>query len=246
MADPTLINITEAEAIYGLRNAAKSFNGTMDVTLTPYTLLEADASGKIKTGTIGFPGSVTYGGSGFLDANMKANGEPSIGTAANLFVDHVHPVDPTKADLASPTFTGALTTPKVRLTPEGGIAVKMTNKSGSTITKGRIIEPYSATGGFRLAQIESWNPIGVVYDDSIANDADGWVVISGIAEVYYSVSSTIGNVARVGMTADTGEVAGEAMSDGSPTNDAVHFREIGHPIQTRADAGLALTILHFN
>jgi len=139
-----------------------------------------------------------------------------------------------------------ISTPKVKLTPEGGVAVKMTNKSGSPITQGMIVEAYSATGGFRLAQIDSWMPIGVVYDLSIANDAEGWVVVSGIASVYYRAASTIGNVARVGVSADTNEVAGQAENDASPTNDAVHFREIGHPIETRGTPGLALTILHFN
>lgn len=45
-------------------------------------------------------------------ANIKANGTVAVGTSANVArADHVHPIDTTRAPLASPTFTGTPTAP---------------------------------------------------------------------------------------------------------------------------------------
>jgi hypothetical protein len=59
----------------------------------------------------------------------------------------------------------------------------------------------------------------------------------------------MGYLARTGLAADTGEVAGQALSEAlpeSPFTDAKHFCEIGHCLESRTGAGLALVNLHFN
>lgn len=237
MSDTILINKTDAKIKASLEKAIDVFSDSNNGTKT-FT-----ASKFVTTDSTNTMTAIT----GYETSTPQMDGTGSAGTSDTVSRgDHIHPTDSAKADVANPVFIGTVTTPIVKITPEGGIAVKMTNKNGSVVAKGYIVEAYSTTSGFRVAPIDAWSPIGVVYDTSIENDAEGWVVVSGIAEVYYRASSTIGHLARVGVGADTGEVAGQAESDGSPANDAVHFREIGHPIQTRVDAGLALTILHFN
>jgi len=68
-------------------------------------------------------------------------------------------------------------------------------------------------------------------------------------DVYFWNAATAGYLARTGLSADTGEVAGQALSEAFPsapfTSDK-HFCEIGHITQTTAAPGLARTILHQN
>jgi len=94
------------------------------------------------------------------------------------------------------------------------------------------------------------NPIGVIYEDGIADGEKVWVVIQGIAEVLFGNAPTAGLFARGFLTADGASyVAGKALCEAVPTSPFAsdkHFYEIGHVLETRNDAGLARTILHFN
>lgn len=152
------------------------------------------------------------------------------------------------------TVNGVATLPnlildKVRLTPEGGIAVKLVNKTGSTTVKGSVVSPTSTASAFTLSPVDSASPIGIVYDAGIADAAEAWVVIAGIAEVLFIGATVLGHFARVCVTGDTNAAAGKAISEAAPTSPFAtdkHFQEIGHVIQARADAGLAKVVVHFN
>ena len=138
----------------------------------------------------------------------------------------------------------------IRFTPEGGLAVKMINKTGSASVKGNIVEVGKAVDeSVILAGIDDPDPFGIMYDTGIVDGELVWVVVSGIAQVLYSTAVTRGTFARVPVTADGSATAGQAIAEALPTapfSTDKHFQEIGHPIETIGAPGLALTILHNN
>ena len=139
---------------------------------------------------------------------------------------------------------------KVLITPEGGIAVRLTNKTGSNSVKGYVVTASDAqANAVRLVPVDVPSAIGVFYESDVADGSEAWVVISGIADVYFIGDTTFGYLARTGLTADTGEEDGKALSEAFPTSPFAtdkHFCEIGHILETRTGAGLAKVNLHFN
>lgn len=137
----------------------------------------------------------------------------------------------------------------IELTPEGGVAIWMENQTGGTSTKGYIVEPASsADNAVKYTTDGDVDPIGIVYDAGVAIGDKMRVIVSGLAEVYYGVAVTRGTFSRVPVVAD-GLTVGQAMNEPLPTSPFAtdkHFQEIGHPMETTAGAGLALTMLHFN
>ena len=138
---------------------------------------------------------------------------------------------------------------KSRLTPEGGIAVRMINKTGGASVKGHIVQPEGSTNdAVELTIGGDIDPIGIIYDADIPDGNLVWVIVAGIADVLYSNTVTRATFSRV-------STAGEGLPNGVAVNEALptppfatdkHFQEIGHPIESRTGAGLARTILHFN
>jgi hypothetical protein len=139
------------------------------------------------------------------------------------------------------------TAPKVKFTPEGGLAVLVTNKTGSDTVKGTLVDASTATdNAFSLTEADDADIIGIVYEDGIADGEEAWVVIAGIADVLLkdSTAATRGNWV---MSSDTIGRA-DATASAPPGLAAAHFQEIGHCVQS-AGAGtdvLARCILHFN
>lgn len=153
------------------------------------------------------------------------------------------------------TTVGGLTTSvnelaTVKHTPIGGIAVQMVNGTGAPTVKGYLVTPSSSANfAVSLTAVDVPNCIGVFLDSGVADGQPAWVVISGIADVYFSGSSTRGHMARIGVASDTGEQAGQAISEAVPTSPFAtdkHFGEIGHVAESRTGAGLARVVLHFN
>ncbi len=140
--------------------------------------------------------------------------------------------------------TGEIETPLSKLTALGGIAVKLTNKTGGNTVAGQLISPYSATAvddAFKISAANSDEVFGIVLDAGIADGSEAWVIISGIADVLMDGGgSARGDRIISSATAGSGDVwnTGGAV--------ATHFLEIGHCIETRTGAGLARCILHFN
>lgn len=146
-----------------------------------------------------------------------------------------------------PTSTA---TGKIAVTDDGGLAIKLTNKTGAASVEGYIVTPdLSVDNAVRLATIDGANGIGVFLESGVADGDEAWVVVSGIAKVYFSNAPTRGYLARTGLTADEGEVAGQALSEAypvSPFTTDKHFCEIAHILESKTEAGLAKCILHFN
>lgn len=136
-----------------------------------------------------------------------------------------------------------------KLTPEGGLAILKINKTGGPTIKGYIAEAEGTTDdGIQYAAGGDVDPMGVFYEEGVPDGALTWIVVSGVAEVYYAMAVTRATFSRVSTTL-------EALPDGQAVNEALpvppfatdkHFQEIGHPIESRGSAGLARTVLHFN
>lgn len=137
------------------------------------------------------------------------------------------------------------------VTPEGGYAIKMVNKTGSNSVKGSVVSVSSTTDvAFKLQENE-FDAFGIVYDNGIADGQECYVVIAGVAQVLLkdSTASTRGNWV---VAADTDGRANATQPTPFPNNTlgehTLHFKEIGHCLETK-EAGtsvLAKCIIHFN
>ena len=133
---------------------------------------------------------------------------------------------------------------KYKLTAIGGVAVRLTNKTGGNTAAGQLVSPYSATAvddAFKTSTADSDEVFGIVLDTGVGDGSEAWVIISGIADVLIDAGgSARGDRMIASATAGSADVwnVGGAV--------ATHFLEIGHCIETRGGAGLARCILHFN
>lgn len=135
---------------------------------------------------------------------------------------------------------------KTLITENGGIAVKMT--AGENLVKGDMVDIHNDGKVYKIIK-DVPDVIGCVYTAVSAN-AEVWIIVSGIAEVYFVGNTTAGDLARGFLTADGASyVTGQALSEALPTSPFAsdkHFYEIGHVLETRVGAGLAKVVLHFN
>lgn len=105
------------------------------------------------------------------------------------------------------------------ITPEGGITVRLINKTGAPSVKGSVIHASSTVNGaFALAVVDVPDPIGIVYEEGVADGDPCLVVISGIADVSFIGNTTRGHLARGFITGDAGYAAGKALSEAIPTS----------------------------
>lgn len=148
-----------------------------------------------------------------------------------------------------PTSNEIICNSKVKLTPEGGLAVRLTNKTGGASIKGTILGIAAGTdNAFDLLPDDEPDVIGVVYEAGIADGQECWVVTNGICDIYFEAAVTRGEFARSQIDADGGTV-GYAVAEAVPTSPFAtdkHFQEVGHIIESTGGAGLAKCIIHFN
>lgn len=140
---------------------------------------------------------------------------------------------------------------QVKLTEEGGLAVKFINKTGAASVKGYVVtQDTNVANAVDLIVVDIPAPIGIIYDNGVADGDEVWVVVSGIAEVYFIGDTGLNNICRGFLTTDgAGYVSGQAMAEPYPTAPFAsdkHFYEIGHVLEARTGAGLAKVVLHFN
>ena len=77
---------------------------------------------------------------------------------------------------ATGSFSSSVGTLLAKITPEGGYAVKLTNKTGAASVKGSIVSLSTETdNAFALAAIDASGVVGVVYEAGIADGAECWV-----------------------------------------------------------------------
>lgn len=136
------------------------------------------------------------------------------------------------------------------LTPEGGLAYWVINDTGAPSVKGTLCEVSAAVdNAVDILGIDDPDPMAIVYDDGVANGGLIRIVFSGRAEVLFVGSTNAHDFARNVVAADVGAAAGSAIAEAVPVppfSTDKHFMEIGHVMETRVGAGLALVNLHFN
>ncbi len=129
----------------------------------------------------------------------------------------------------------------VMFTPLGGLAIKLTNKSGGTLSKGMLVQ-VSASGDNAVTKASGTDAMGVVYED-ISIDAEGWIVVSGVAEVlHYDGTPALGDKVRI-HSSQSGY--GEFSATSSDADLMLHSREIGYCIKAASTGILARVILQF-
>ena len=136
------------------------------------------------------------------------------------------------------------------ITPEGGYAIRLINKTGAPTVKGMVVKNSPTTAkAVELTDITGaglYSPIGVFYESGNADNTYCWVVVSGTAHVYITNGLDVALGAGLRTSATTAGTAHQFTA--SPTDDE-HFREIGHTLEAKAigDANrLVLADLHFN
>ena len=143
---------------------------------------------------------------------------------------------------------GNIETIKNKITNIGGIAIKLTNKTGANSIAGQLVEADTTTNdAVSISPAGNVDTIGVFLDGGIADGAEAWVVISGIADVAMDDNLA----ATRGYWVGAGVLAGYATNSVSPPAAPTHFEEIGHCIESVAAGGagthiLARCVLHFN
>jgi hypothetical protein len=147
-------------------------------------------------------------------------------------------------------FGGNLIGPKTLITKEGGYAVQLINRTGVPSVAGEVVCPSSSYNrAVQKIVIDIPDPIGVFYESGIPDGEYAWIVVSGLAMVYYIGNTTRKHIARGFITGDAGYVSGQALSEAVPSSPFAtdkHFYEIGHCLESITGPGLALTDLHMN
>ena len=136
---------------------------------------------------------------------------------------------------------------KCKITAEGGIAVKMTNKTGAASVKGSIVSLSTGTdNAFALSAVDASGVVGVVYEADKADAAECFVVVKGIAETLFTNNVTHGMYARAPVAADTGEEAGKAVGAAIPAatfNTDVYLARFGFVLESKNAGTLAKVLL---
>ena len=138
---------------------------------------------------------------------------------------------------------------RARNSQEGGMMVRMTNRTGAKSVKGSVVSTSTTKdNSFRLTPANAVVPVGIVYEDGIPNGEECFVVVSGIADILLKNGTTATRGYWVGMSDADGRAYTAFHTGTTPPEQAIHNLEIGHCMETKA-AGtnvLARCVLHFN
>lgn len=144
---------------------------------------------------------------------------------------------------ATGSFSSSVGTLLAKITPEGGYAVKLTNKTGAPSVKGQIVSHKGTVArAFDLTAVGANHCLGVVYESGIEDAAECWVVVSGIAQVLMKNAATMGHICRIPLNTDEGEAAGYAMDAAQSSSASVY--KIGDVLETADAEVLCKVLLH--
>jgi hypothetical protein len=145
------------------------------------------------------------------------------------------------------TFSAGVGNSYFKITPEGGFAVSLTNKTGAPSVKGSIVSLSTGTdNAFALSAVDASGVVGVVYEAGKADAAKCFVVVKGIAETLFTNNVTHGMYARAPVAADTDEVAGSAVGAAIPANTFntdVYLARFGFVLESKNAGTLAKVLL---
>ena len=144
---------------------------------------------------------------------------------------------------ATGSFSSSVGTLLAKITPEGGYAVKLTNKTGAPSVKGQIVGIKTGTNNaFDLTAVDATCNLGVVYESGVADAAECWVVVGGIAQVLMKNAAVRGQMCRIPLNTDDSEAAGYAMAAEQSGTASVY--KIGDVLETAAAEVLCKVLLH--
>jgi predicted RecA/RadA family phage recombinase len=179
-------------------------------------------------------------------ATARASTDPALGPPAGVAVEAAG-----SADTSGAVRLDGTAPPSV-LTPEGGLATWLVNKSGAPSVRGTMV---TAGGGVTRGAVPVTagipNPIGAIYDAAVPDGSLMRVVVAGVAEVLMEdgQAPTVGYWVGTSASANGRAYVQPAPPGGGlPTEIAAHNGEIGHCLETKI-AGTdvrALCVLHFN
>lgn len=140
----------------------------------------------------------------------------------------------------------------IKFTDEGGLAVRLTNKTGAASVKGTLVGAGTTVAkSFEINPADNPKPIGVVYEDGIADGELCWVVTAGLCQVLLedTTAATAGYWVKVSDN-DAGRADAQNLSPPGGTITALedHLSEIGHCLES-VSAGtdkLCWILMHFN
>lgn len=135
----------------------------------------------------------------------------------------------------------------VKHTPEGGIAIRLTNGTGATSVKGSVVAVSTTDDNRFILQDNEYDSIGVVYEAGVANGASCWVVIAGRAEMLFENDQSPVRGQLIIAAATNGRVRCVAVPSSNPVV-GEHFKECGHCMESKSGGTnvLAFGIIHFN
>ena len=187
-------------------------------------------NGGIEAGGAITGGAITAGG------NIVGNVVSAVGN-----VQGVDGVFSGTVSGATGTFSAGVGNYYFKITPEGGFAVRLTNKSGAVTVKGQIVSHEgTVANAFDLTAVDANHCLGVVYESGVEDGAQCWVVVAGIAQVLMKNAATMGHICRIPLTADVGEAAGYAMA--AEQSGIASVYKIGDVLET-ADADVLCKVL---
>lgn len=108
------------------------------------------------------------------------------------------------------TFSESVLGPKWMLTPEGGIAIKLTNKTGAaSVANAAVQVSVDHANAVALAQttVEGTTAecIGAFYESGVADGSEAWIVIAGLGQVLIAPE----NVVSTGQMLEPSQTAGQ-------------------------------------
>jgi hypothetical protein len=134
-------------------------------------------------------------------------------------------------------------------TKERGFLVRVTNQTGETSVKGKLVSASTTTDNAVILQANEYDAFGVIQQAGIAVGNPMWIWVNGsICQVLFEngIGITRGNIA---ICSDVDGRADNVSNPGTglPGVD-IHFKEIGHVMESK-DSGtdvMALVMIHFN
>lgn len=192
----------------------------------------------------------------------------SLTTFLSMQQDKISSMESSINALKSLVNKKAASSNNITVTSDGGVAIILKNNTGAESVKGYVVTAdETELGAVKLIEQGGLNPIGVIYESGVPDGLDMLVSVSGIADVYFSGSTSVGNLARGPISSDATHVDGQAISESYPSgkinlwqgniqltinpvtiNNMIdgYFYKLGIVIESRTGAGLAKTVLHFN
>ena len=149
--------------------------------------------------------------------------------------ENIDPHIKTKVISGQEYYTG-----KARITHDGAICIKLTNKSGANSVKGEVVETSALTANaVALADANALDAIGIFYDSGIPDGEEAWIAVSGMVDVRMDAGGCALHDRII-----TSAPPGRGFVSNTPAV-AAHFQEIGHSIGIAAANGTCKVVLHF-